>query len=129
MNAATNSKIKQEQKAAWIGDAVLGLFVREWIVNNHGALDGEQFTRFTSNDSLAAIGNPTAVEAAIGAKYSQLGLQAAFLHIETQIMPHLEKRERVFQKAQVQRAGAKSKKSKRTRWKKAMGLTRAAPNH
>ncbi|MEM7147923.1 MAG: hypothetical protein AAF591_22660 [Verrucomicrobiota bacterium] len=119
---ATNSKIKQEQEAAWIGDAVLGLYIREWIMKNHGALDGEQFTRFTSNDSLAAIGNPTAVEAAIGAVYSKDGLQAAFQHIKTQIMPHLEQREKVFQKAQAQRAGAKSKKSKRSRWRKAMGL-------
>jgi dsRNA-specific ribonuclease len=125
MNTPSNSNIKQEQEAAWIGDAVLGLFIREWIMKNKGALDGEQFTRFTSNDSLASIGNPTSVEAGIGDIYSRDDLDAAFKHIETNILPHLERREKIYQKAQTQRAGAKSKKSKRSRWKKAMGIAPA----
>jgi dsRNA-specific ribonuclease len=122
MNAPTSINIREKQEAAWIGDAVLGLYIREWIIKHQGQLDGERFTRFTSNDSLAAIGNPTAVEAAIGEVYSRDGLEAAFRHIEESIMPHLERREQVHQKAQAQRAGAKSKKSKRSRWKRAMGI-------
>jgi dsRNA-specific ribonuclease len=122
MNAAASTKQKKLQEAAWIGDAVLGLYIREWIMKHEAALDGERFTRFTSNDSLAAIGNPTAVEAGIGEVYSRDGLEAAFRYIEEDIMPHLERREQVYQKAQAQRAGAKSKKSKRSRWKRVSGI-------
>jgi len=57
-------KIAQEQ--AWIGDAVLGLFAREWILREKRKTDAEMFSRMTSNIFLNSLGNPTKVEAEIG---------------------------------------------------------------
>ena len=37
-------------------------------------MDGEWFTRLTSNDFLSAFGNPTRVEASIGKLYQEGGL-------------------------------------------------------
>ena len=58
-------KLTREREEAWVGDAVLALFVREWILGKDGGLDGDKFIRFTSNDFLRVIGNPTSVEAGI----------------------------------------------------------------
>ena len=89
------SQLTREREEAWIGDAVLALFVREWILREKGTLDGEQFVRFTSNDFLRGMGNPTAVEAEIGRVYRDGGLAEGFRHIETQLLPHFVQRERV----------------------------------
>lgn len=80
-------QLTREREEAWVGDAVLALFVREWILREDGALDGDKFIRFTSNDFLRATGNPTRVEARIGQVYKSEGLQAAFLHIEELLLP------------------------------------------
>jgi dsRNA-specific ribonuclease len=77
----------ETRNAAWIGDAVLGLFVREWILREHRALDGARLTAFTSNQFLSAFGNPTEVEAAIGRIYEKDGLAAAFSEIEARLLP------------------------------------------
>lgn len=53
-------------------------------------MDGEVLALLTSNEFLATIGNPTAVEAAIGALYESEGLEAAFAWIEREIMPRYE---------------------------------------
>lgn len=73
--------------AAWIGDAVLSLFARTWILRMHGAMDGDRLTAFTSNQFLATFGNPTEVEAALGRLYETEGLAAAFADIETRLLP------------------------------------------
>lgn len=72
---------------AWIGDAVLSLFARQWILREHGEMDGERLTAFTSNQFLSAFGNPTHVEAEIGRVYEDGGLEAAFSAIESQFLP------------------------------------------
>lgn len=72
---------------AWIGDAVLSLFVRSWILREHGAMDGERLTAFSSNAFLSAFGNPTEVEAEIGRIYERDGLTAAFAAIEEKLLP------------------------------------------
>jgi hypothetical protein len=72
---------------AWIGDAVLSLFVRAWILREHGAMDGERLTAFSSNAFLSAFGNPTEVEAEIGRVYARDGLAAAFAAIEERLLP------------------------------------------
>lgn len=72
---------------AWIGDAVLSLFVRSWILREHGAMDGERLTAFSSNAFLSAVGNPTEVEAEIGRVYERDGLSAAFAAIEEKLLP------------------------------------------
>lgn len=85
------------RQKAWIGDAVLSLYARQWILREKGRMDGEMHTRFTSNDFLATIGNPTGVEARIGVIYETEGLEAAFTWIERELLP-------VFQ-AQSRKAG------------------------
>ena len=37
---------------AWVGDAILALYVREWILSFRGQIDGKLFIEFTSNDFL-----------------------------------------------------------------------------
>lgn len=88
-------ELTREREEAWVGDAVLALFVREWILREDGALDGEKFIRFTSNDFLRVAGNPTRVEARIGQIYRQDGLQAAFDHIADRLLPLFMQQEKV----------------------------------
>ena len=62
----TTEEIDQEREEAWIGDAILALYMREWLLREKGRIDGEAFIRATSNDFLRVKRNPTAVEAEIG---------------------------------------------------------------
>jgi dsRNA-specific ribonuclease len=82
-----------EQSEAWLGDAVLLLFVRERILRGSGRVDGEASTRMTSNHFLSAFGDPTEVEARIGRVYRAEGLNRAFKWIETHMMPTFERQE------------------------------------
>ncbi len=75
------------RQKAWIGDAVLSLYARQWILREKGKMDGELHTRFTSNDFLATIGNPTGLEAHIGVIYETDGLEAAFAWIGRELLP------------------------------------------
>lgn len=78
---------------AWIGDAVLALYVREWILQlKHGVMDGELFMELTSNKFLRLTGNATAVEAQIGIAYEQGGLPAANAWIDEHLRPRMEQR-------------------------------------
>lgn len=86
--------MRREQELAWIGDTVLDLFARSWILENHGTLCGEMLRRMTSNQFLACFGNPTSVEAKIGTIYREEDLAAAFQWIEVEILPLFEKQER-----------------------------------
>jgi hypothetical protein len=75
---------------AWIGDAVLALFVRQWLLDQppHPKLSIQQrFTLFTSNAFLQRFGEPTKVEATIGRIYVAQGLNAAFAHISNDLLP------------------------------------------
>ena len=67
----TTEEIDQEREEAWIGDAILALYMREWLLREKGKIDGEAFIRATSNDFLRVKGNPTAVEAEIGREYQE----------------------------------------------------------
>ena len=78
---------------AWLGDAVLALYVREKILREDGLLDGEKYTRMTSNQFLSALGEPSSVEAEIGTLYQAQGLAAAFAFIETRLIPVFDKQE------------------------------------
>jgi len=83
---------------AWLGDAVLELYVRSWILKRRGHIDAEMKTRFTCNQFLNNIGNPTRVEAAIGQIHRKAGMDAAWAWIEAHLEPLFlkqeEKRER-----------------------------------
>ena len=82
-----------ERNQAWLGDAVLALYARLRILREDGTLDGSKAIRMSSNRFLAAIGEPTSVEAAIGRVFERDGLDAAFAHIEGVIMPVFVKQE------------------------------------
>jgi len=79
--------LQREREAAWIGDAVLALFARQFVLSERQTMDGEWFTRITSNDFLSAFGNPTRVEASIGKLYQEKGLDAAFQWMEENLVP------------------------------------------
>lgn len=83
-------KLRQE---AWIGDAVLELYVRSWVLRHHGVMDAEMKTRFTCNQFLNCVGNPTKVEADIGVIYQREGLEPAFAWIREHLEPLFVKQE------------------------------------
>jgi len=69
---------------------VLCLYAREWLLNRSPesrSLRTELFTHFTSNHFLAALGEPTRVEAEIGLLYQRQGLTAAYDHITATLLP------------------------------------------
>ena len=86
-----DEELRQEREAAWIGDAVLALFAREFVLRERNAMDGEWFTRLTSNEFLSAFGNPTRVEASIGKLYQSDGLAAAFAWMDAELIPLFRK--------------------------------------
>ena len=98
----------EKRSKAWIGDAVLGLYAREWILEQDDIPFKERatvFTQMTSNRFLASFGEPTAMEAEIGDVYEREGLQAAYESIEKKLLPVFKK-----QRARAQRPGSYRKK-------------------
>jgi dsRNA-specific ribonuclease len=87
----TDDLLRMEREAAWVGDAVLCLFARQFVLRERDAMDGEWFTRLTSNEFLSTFGNPTRVEASIGRLYLEGGLQAAFDWMEAHLVPTFRK--------------------------------------
>ncbi len=83
---------------AWVGDAILALYVREWILSFHGGIEGRLFIEFTSNDFLRLTGNATAVEAQIGRVFKKGGLEAAYAWIEQNLRPRMEQRLHVMRR-------------------------------
>ena len=79
--------LRNEREAAWVGDAVLALFARQFVLKERNSMDGEWFTKLTSNDFLSCFGNPTRVEASIGKIYLEGGLPAAFGWMEENLIP------------------------------------------
>ena len=94
---------RDERELAWVGDAVLGLFARRWILAREGKMDAEMFARMSSNQFLSSLGQPTAIEAQIGRCYEDDGLEAAFDHIESQLIPLFLKQE----KKRIRQAGGR----------------------
>lgn len=85
--------LQQLREEAWVGDAVLELYVRTWILRNHGEMDADMKSRFTCNQFLNCVGQPTKVEAQIGVIYQEQGMQAAFDWIKTTLEPLFLKQE------------------------------------
>ncbi|MGC6464328.1 MAG: hypothetical protein ACON38_09495 [Akkermansiaceae bacterium] len=96
-------EIDQEREEAWVGDAVLALYMREWLLRERGKIDGDAFIRATSNDFLRLKGNPTAVEAEIGRAYQDGGLQAGFDYVEKNLIPLFVQREKVRERQKSRR--------------------------
>ena len=83
-------KSDKNKDLAWVGDAVLALYTREWLMKEPRDPDftrQERFTFFTSNAFLNNLAEPTAAEAEIGKVYQKKGLAAAFEYIETTMVP------------------------------------------
>lgn len=75
---------------SWIGDAVLGLCAREWIIAHETQLSRPRhdlFRDLTSNAFLASFGPPTEVEARLGRLYQQEGLEGARAWFESTLVP------------------------------------------
>ena len=86
-----DEEIRIERANAWIGDAVLALFARQYVLQERNLMDGEWFTRMTSNEFLSAFGNPTRVEASIGKLFLDGGLDAAFAWMNAELVPLFRK--------------------------------------
>lgn len=86
-----DEELRQERENAWVGDAVLALFARQYVLRERKAMDGEWFTRLTSNDFLSAFGNPTRVEASIGRLFLEGGLEAANAWMDAELVPLFRK--------------------------------------
>jgi len=86
MKVDAEAQLRQE---AWVGDAVLALFTRRWILARFGVMDGELMNMISSNHFLSRVGNPTAVEAEIGRVFETNGLESAFAWIEEKLMKHM----------------------------------------
>lgn len=101
-----NAYREQILKDAWIGDAVLELYIRLKILREDGITDGEKAQRMTSNSFLSIVAEPSETEAAIGRAYLADGLPAAFAWIEEKLVPHYERREAARVKRPKTSAGA-----------------------
>jgi dsRNA-specific ribonuclease len=81
---------EQLRNDAWIGDAVLALFARSWLLQigqTENSKDRNRlFELWVSNQFLSSFGEPTSVEAAIGRTYARDGLAAAFAFIEENLL-------------------------------------------
>lgn len=88
-----NAHDPQVRAQAWIGDTVLDLYARSYILKLKGKMDGEMLARMTCNQFLSALGNPTVVEAEIGVIYQAQGLDAGFAWIEENLLPIFIKQE------------------------------------
>ena len=83
--------------ASWVGDAVLGLCAREWIIAQGTSLTRPRhdlFRDLTSNAFLASFGPPTHVEAQLGSLYQREGLAAARAWFESNLIPVFLRQER-----------------------------------
>lgn len=80
-------EMKQVQEQAWVGDSVLELIMRQWVLEQKGCLDMAVKTQLTSNAFLSTLGHPTKVEAHIGRIYLSSGLDAARSWIMENVLP------------------------------------------
>lgn len=92
-SAGKRDRRKRILEEAWVGDAVLSLYARRYILREGQALDAARFERMTSNQFLAALGDPAEVEAEIGRAYERNGPEAAFAWIEAHLLPLHERQE------------------------------------
>jgi dsRNA-specific ribonuclease len=89
------SRLNRQQilKDAWIGDAVLTLYARRRILAEDERIDAQRVEQMTSNQFLCSFGEAAETEARIGVVYQREGLDAAFVWIETNLMPIYERQE------------------------------------
>ena len=86
--------MEQEKADAWMGDAVLALFARRWILDTFGRPDGALQNLVTSNQFLSRFGVPTAVEASIGRALAADGMDAALALVKERFLADMVKQVR-----------------------------------
>ncbi|MGB8168682.1 MAG: hypothetical protein WCF18_14390 [Chthoniobacteraceae bacterium] len=89
---------------SWIGDALLALFAREWIMAHEaqlGAPRAELFRDLTSNQFLSSFGPPSVVEARIGEAFRAGGLPAAQGYFDSTLLPAFQKQQAKRQRARL----------------------------
>jgi dsRNA-specific ribonuclease len=89
-----NEKRAELKEKAWVGDAVLELYIRSMILKKEGRIDAEQKKAFCCNQFLNCFGAPTEIEAKIGEIYQKQGLEAACQWIEETMLPLFEKQQK-----------------------------------
>lgn len=75
------------QEKAWVGDSVLGLFAREWLLKETGRIESDEYIQMTCNRFLSTMGQPTKMEAKIGHIYETDGLAAAYSFMQDELIP------------------------------------------
>jgi dsRNA-specific ribonuclease len=83
----SKQEIEGLRQEAWLGDAVLELYVREYILKQDASRDDARRISLVRNSFLNQIGQPTRVEAEIGRRYNEGGLEAAYAWIREQLEP------------------------------------------
>jgi dsRNA-specific ribonuclease len=82
----SKGEVESLRQEAWIGDAVLELYARRWVLQDTNQRDADRKVRFVRNSFLSHLGQPTRIEAEIGRRYRKEGLDAAFdwiaLHLQ-----------------------------------------------
>lgn len=84
------------QERSWIGDAILALIAREWILAKGDLTFGERselYRNLTSNHFLSTFGHPAKVEAELGNAYLEGGLDAARALFAEKFLPVFQKQE------------------------------------
>jgi len=104
-----SARAESEVNDAWVGDAVLTLRARLKILSEGDRIDAARSTLMTSNQFLSSVGEPTAVEAAIGRVYAKHGLEAAFAWIDDRLGPVFARQE----ENRARRAGNSGKKAEK----------------
>src|SRR5688572_11647761 len=59
----SKGEVESLRQEAWIGDAVLELYARRWVLEETNCRDAERKARFVRNSFLSHLGQPTRVEA------------------------------------------------------------------
>ena len=89
--------LEEKRTFAWVGDAVLALFARRWILQQTNISSKERadvFQAMTSNEFLSHFGEPTQIECDIGILFENKGVAEANNYIETHLLPSFIKRRR-----------------------------------
>ena len=91
--------LEEKRNYAWVGDAVLALFARRWILQQAKSTStskerADLFQAMTSNEFLSHFGEPTQIECEIGMLFENEGLTKANHYIETQLLPNFIKKQR-----------------------------------
>jgi hypothetical protein len=77
----SQGEVEALRQEAWIGDAVLELYARHWVLEETNRRDVDRKVSFVRNAFLSHLGQPTRVEAEIGRRFREGGLEVAFAWI------------------------------------------------